>query len=73
MRTIILMLIIAAGLALRVDAAWQGPVENLPDSAAYERIARGIHEDGEFEQAGPGTPAHPQPASNYSPGLPLLT
>ncbi|MDQ2621404.1 MAG: glycosyltransferase family 39 protein, partial [Actinomycetota bacterium] len=32
-----------------------------------------IHQHGEFEQSGPGTPAHPQPASNYSPGLPLLT
>jgi 4-amino-4-deoxy-L-arabinose transferase-like glycosyltransferase len=72
LRLIALSLIVLAGLALRVDHAWQGPAENLPDSAAYERIARGLHEDGSFEQAGPGTPAHPQPASNYSPGLPLL-
>lgn len=67
-----LILICVAGLALRVDGAWQGADENLPDSAAYERIARGLHEGGSFEQAGPGTPVHPQPASNYSPGLPLL-
>lgn len=73
MRLIALVLIVLAGLALRADHAWQGPDENLPDSAAYERIARGLHEDGRFDQAGPGTPAHPQPASNYSPGLPLLT
>ena len=73
MRYAALTLIIVAGLFLRVDLAWQGAAENLPDSAAYERIARGLHEDGEFEQAGPGTPAHPQPSSNYSPGLPLLT
>ncbi|MGK2931733.1 MAG: glycosyltransferase family 39 protein [Solirubrobacterales bacterium] len=61
-----------AGLTLRVGSAWDGSAENLDDSAAYERIARGLHEDGEFEQAGPGTPVHPQPASNYSPGLPLF-
>ncbi|MBK5233552.1 MAG: glycosyltransferase family 39 protein [Thermoleophilia bacterium] len=72
MRVITLILICLAGLALRVDYAWQGSTENLPDSAAYERIARGLHEDGIFEQAGPGTPVHPQPASNYSPGLPLF-
>ncbi len=72
MRLLAVFLIVIAGLALRVDAAWQGAATNLPDSAAYERIARGLHEDGEFTQKGPGTPAHPQPASNYSPGLPLL-
>lgn len=73
MRLTVLMLIILAGLFLRVDQAWQGAEENLPDSAAYERIARGVSQQGEFEQRGPGTPAYPQPASNYSPGLPLLT
>ncbi|MBK8295276.1 MAG: glycosyltransferase family 39 protein [Solirubrobacterales bacterium] len=72
MRVIVLILICLAGLVLRVDSAWQGSAENLPDSAAYERIARGLHDDGAFIQSGPGTPAHPQPASNYSPGLPLL-
>ncbi len=72
MRVITLILICLAGLALRVDHAWEGSAENLDDSAAYERIARGLHENGEFEQAGPGTPAHPQPATNYSPGLPLF-
>lgn len=66
------MLIIVAGLTLRIDHAWQGSTGNLPDSAAYERIARGLHEQGAYEQTGPGTPAHPQPVSNYSPGLPLL-
>jgi hypothetical protein len=70
-RLLAVFLIVIAGLALRMDAAWKGAPENLPDSAAYERIARGLHEDGRFEQKGPGTPAHPQPASNYSPGLPL--
>ncbi len=73
MRLTVLMLIVLAGLFLRLDQAWQGAEHNLPDSAAYERIARGVSQDGVFEQRGPGTPAHPQPASNYSPGLPLLT
>jgi len=73
LRLFALVLIILAGFGLRVGHAWQGPGENLPDSAAYERIARGLHEEGRFEQVGPGTPAHPQPSSNYSPGLPLLT
>jgi len=73
LRLIILILILVAGLLLRLDNAWQGSERNLPDSAAYERIARGLHEHGEFAQHGPGTPAHPQPATNYSPGLPLLT
>lgn len=72
MRPLALLLIVLAGLALRVDHAWQGTSENLPDSEAYERIARGLHEEGSFEQVGPGTPAHPQPATNYSPGLPFF-
>ena len=72
MRTCALILIVAAGLGLRLGQAWQGTDHNLDDSAAYERIARGLHEDGVFEQRGEGTPAHPQPASNYSPGLPLF-
>ena len=72
MRVLALVLVVIAGLALRIDAAWQGTSENLPDSAAYERIARGLHDEGEFTQVGQGTPAHAQPASNYSPGLPLV-
>lgn len=72
MRVIVLILVLLAGLLLRIDAAWHGSERNMPDSAAYERIARGLHEDGVFEQRGPGTPAHPQAATNYSPGLPLL-
>lgn len=70
--TLILILVVLAGLGLRTAQAWQGSEDNLDDSAAYERIARGLHEDGAFEQRGEGTPAHPQPTSNYSPGLPLL-
>ncbi|MEX0620804.1 MAG: glycosyltransferase family 39 protein [Solirubrobacterales bacterium] len=72
MRLLVLMLIFLAGLGLRLDAAWHGSEMNMPDSAAYERIARGLERDGEFEQVGPGTPPQAQQASNYSPGLPLL-
>jgi 4-amino-4-deoxy-L-arabinose transferase-like glycosyltransferase len=71
-RLAILMLIVLAGLGLRVDSAWQGSSSNLPDSAAYERIARGLAEDGQFREQGPGSPPRPERASNYSPGLPLL-
>jgi 4-amino-4-deoxy-L-arabinose transferase-like glycosyltransferase len=71
-RLTVLLLIALAGLGLRLDAAWQGSENNLPDSAAYERIARGLERTGQFEQIGPGTPARAQAASNYSPGLPLL-
>jgi len=70
-RLLAVFLIVLAGMALRLDAAWHGAPVNQPDSAAYERIARGLHEDGAFVQKGAGTPAHPQPATNYSPGLPL--
>jgi hypothetical protein len=71
-RLTILMLIVLAGLGLRVESAWNGSSDNLPDSAAYERIARGLAEDGQFREAGPGAPPNPERASNYSPGLPLL-
>jgi len=67
-----LLLIVLAGLTLRLDQAWNGADENLPDSAAYERLARGLSGNGYFEQLGPDVPAWTQPASNYSPGLPLL-
>lgn len=72
MRLAALLLIVLAGLALRLDAAWDGAEENLPDSAAYERLARGLATEGRFEQVGPGLPPWIQPATNYSPGLPLL-
>lgn len=72
MRLAALLLIVLAGLALRLDAAWDGVEENLPDSAAYERLARGLATEGSFEQVGPDLPPWIQPATNYSPGLPLL-
>ena len=72
MRLTVLFLIVFAGLFLRLDSAWKGTDQNLPDSAAYERIATGIAEYGVFEQMGPDRPSETQPATNYSPGLPLL-
>ena len=42
------------------------------DAASYGRLAVGISEHGAFEQRGEGVPPSPQPATNYSPGLPLL-
>ncbi len=72
LRLVILISILLCGLLLRADSAWQGAGSELPDSAAYERIARGIDQDGAFRERGADTPAHPQSAANYSPGLPLL-
>jgi Dolichyl-phosphate-mannose-protein mannosyltransferase len=62
-----LALILALGLGLRAGEAWQGrpPVY---DAAAYARIAANL-EHGDGFTLGPGAT---QPASNYSPGLPLL-
>ncbi len=59
--------ILLLGLGLRVDNAWDGrsPVY---DAAAYATIAANL-ERGEGFTLGPRAT---QPASNYSPGLPLL-
>lgn len=72
LRLAVLISILLCGLLLRVDSAWEGADIQMPDSAAYERIARGIADDGVFAERGPGAPVHRQAASNYSPGLPLL-
>lgn len=72
MRLAALLLIVLAGLILRLDQAWDGAEENLPDSAAYERLALGLANGGLYEQDGPGVPPWTQSASNYSPGIPLL-
>jgi len=58
-------------LVLRIaEAADSG--EQPPDATAYAQLAENLSEDGEygFDPADPTTP--PQPASTYSPGLPLL-
>jgi 4-amino-4-deoxy-L-arabinose transferase-like glycosyltransferase len=60
--------ILALGLGLRVENAWQGRAP-VYDAAAYARIAANL-ERGEGFTLGPTAT---QPATNYSPGLPLLT
>jgi 4-amino-4-deoxy-L-arabinose transferase-like glycosyltransferase len=65
--TAALVMILALGLGLRCDEAWDGrpPVF---DAAAYAAIAANL-DRGEGFTLGPDAS---QPASNYSPGLPLL-
>lgn len=63
----ILTVILLVGLGLRLDCAWEGR-EPVFDAAAYAEIARNL-EDGRGFTLGPDAT---QPASNYSPGLPLL-
>jgi Dolichyl-phosphate-mannose-protein mannosyltransferase len=62
-----LALILLLGLGLRLDYAWDGR-EPVFDATAYAEIARGLEQGRGFELGPDAT----QPASNYSPGLPLL-
>ena len=62
-----LVAILLLAVGLRVDDAWQGRAP-VYDAAAYSTIAASL-EHGEGFTLGPGAT---QPASNYSPGLPLL-
>jgi hypothetical protein len=62
-----LVAILLLGLGLRVDSAWQGRAP-VYDAQGYAKIAANL-ERGEGFSLGPGAT---QPASNYSPGLPLL-
>jgi hypothetical protein len=62
-----LALVLALGLGLRVDDAWRGRAP-VYDAQAYARIARNLERGRGFTLGRAAT----QPASNYSPGLPLL-
>ncbi|HEX3324455.1 MAG TPA: glycosyltransferase family 39 protein [Solirubrobacterales bacterium] len=62
-----LAIIILLGLGLRIDDAWRGRAPAF-DAAAYAKIARNLDEDRGFTLGIGAT----QPASNYSPGLPLF-
>ena len=62
-----LAVILLLGLGLRVGEAWDGRAPVF-DAAAYAEIARNL-DDGNGFALGPNTT---QPASNYSPGLPLF-
>jgi 4-amino-4-deoxy-L-arabinose transferase-like glycosyltransferase len=66
-RTIALVAILLVGVGLRVDYAWEGRAP-VYDATAYRAIAANL-ERGEGFDLGP---AATQPASNYSPGVPLF-
>lgn len=59
--------ILALGVGLRVDYAWEGRAP-VYDAAAYARIAANLDQGRGFTAGKAAT----QPSSNYSPGLPLL-
>ena len=62
-----LIAILLLGLGLRADYAWEGRAP-VYDAVAYERIAASLERGEGFDLGANAT----QPASNYSPGLPLL-
>ena len=62
-----LALILLLGLGLRVNEAWDGRAP-IFDAAAYATIAANLDHDQGFTLGNSAT----QPASNYSPGLPLF-
>ncbi len=64
----VLSLVLLIALGLRVNEAWGGRAPVF-DAAAYATIAKNL-DRGEGFTLGTGAT---QPASNYSPGLPLLT
>ncbi len=63
----LLAVILALGLGLRVGEAWDGRAPVF-DAAAYATIAANLDRGEGFTLGSDAT----QPASNYSPGLPLL-
>lgn len=62
-----LALIVALGIGLRVNEAWEGG-DQVFDASAYTEIAANLSLGEGFTLGETAT----QPASNYSPGLPLL-
>jgi len=64
---LLLATILLLGVGLRVNCAWEGRAPVF-DAAAYATIAGNLDEDRGFTLGRTAT----QPASNYSPGLPLL-
>jgi 4-amino-4-deoxy-L-arabinose transferase-like glycosyltransferase len=63
----VLVLVLTVGLGLRLGEAWDGRAPVF-DAAAYATIAANLEHDEGFTLGQGAT----QPASNYSPGLPLL-
>jgi 4-amino-4-deoxy-L-arabinose transferase-like glycosyltransferase len=68
----VLAVVTLAGLALRVGYAIEQPSRPPPDATAYERIAENLYRHGSFDARPAGAVREVQPASAYSPGLPLL-
>jgi 4-amino-4-deoxy-L-arabinose transferase-like glycosyltransferase len=64
---VVLAVVLAFGLGLRVSEAWDGRAPVF-DAAAYATIAANLDRGEGFTLGRDAT----QPASNYSPGLPLL-
>lgn len=62
-----LVLITLLGAGLRLDYAWEGRAP-VYDAVAYNRIAKNLEQGRGFTLGRTAT----QPASNYSPGLPLF-
>jgi 4-amino-4-deoxy-L-arabinose transferase-like glycosyltransferase len=62
-----LVIVLLLGLGLRVEEAWDGRAPVF-DAAAYAEIARNLSVGDGFTLGASAT----QPASNYSPGIPLL-
>lgn len=67
-----LLAIVALGLGLRVGFAVDAPAGKPPDARAYEQIAANLYSQGSFDARPPGARHEVQPASAYSPGLPLF-
>jgi hypothetical protein len=68
----ILVVLVLAGLGLRVGYAAEQPATPPPDARAYERIAANLERDGSFDTRPAGVGREVQPSSAYSPGLPLF-
>lgn len=68
----VLAAILALGLGLRLDYAITPGNAPVYDARAYEGIAAGLHRSDRFEQIPTAEQPVTQPATNYSPGLPLL-
>jgi 4-amino-4-deoxy-L-arabinose transferase-like glycosyltransferase len=68
----ILIVLVLAGLALRVGNAVEQPADPPPDAEAYARIAENLYRDGSFDTRPEGVAREVQPSSAYSPGLPLF-
>jgi 4-amino-4-deoxy-L-arabinose transferase-like glycosyltransferase len=71
--TLCFLAVFALGLGLRLDYAIRSPNHPVDDARAYARISDALYGGAGFTQGdGPGY-RHLQDASNYAPGLPLLT